>query len=124
MDLYCRKCRQKLTNETLSQIAPAEVRYVDGEEAIPAGGVLSADEFDVVFGVKVTHIVHTRSLRLVDHNDAALHRGCCGPGRLDCYNQVCADCGEPIGLLFADCWAMHFTAINAQWLRMSDSGWY
>ena len=119
MDFYCNTCHEKLTVTSLREARAKEVRYKDGEEALPTDCYLLAEDFEVVFNIKITHVVHTASLRLVNHRDPAQLRGCCGPGRLDCYNQVCAKCSEPIGLLFADCWAMHFTAINADKLSVT-----
>ena len=113
MDFYCDTCNEKLTVTSLHEAQAEDVRYKDGEEALPTDCYLLAENFDVVFNIKVTHVVHTGSLRFVNHRDPAKLQGCCGPGRLDCYNQLCVKCSEPIGLLFTDCWAMHFTAVNS-----------
>ena len=113
MELYCGTCNEKLTRIAITETEHDSLAHVDGEEAVPEFKFVLSENFDFVFPIKVTHVVSTNCLRLVNHTDAKLLHGCCGPSTMEKYNQVCPKCSEPIGVIFADCWAPHFTAFNA-----------
>ena len=113
MELYCGACNEKLTHRPIAKAERNALRSVDGEEALPDDRYVLPDDFDFILTLEVTHIVSTKCLRVVHSSDALRQRGCCGPSMMEEYNQVCPKCSEPVGVIFADCWAPHFTAINA-----------
>lgn len=113
MDLYCDQCNEKLTRVPLAHVDFKLLRPIDEQPLLADGQFLLAEEFDCSdFGVPITHIVSTTALCLVNHTDENRFVGCCGFGKTDKYNQVCWKCKYEIGIIYTDCIAPQFTAIN------------
>ena len=116
MEFYCEHCNAKLTRSPIHAADPKTLSSVDGDEALPDDeSYVSPEDFVFIFNsnLTVTHIVSTKCLRLVNHRDDSRFRGCCGPSVMDQYNQVCFQCRREIGVIYGDCCAPHFVAINA-----------
>ena len=117
MRLYCGQCTLQLTSTPLEAVESRGVCPVDGRELMRVNQIMVAPDFGFEFGVPITHYVGTKCLLLADHEDGRRLQGCCGPGSTSKYNQVCSQCKQEIGVLYADCIGPHFTAINIERLN-------
>ncbi len=113
MQLYCKKCNYKLTQDGL-EVAPSnQANLKDGQDLIGTGLYINACEIDITFGQPIDFLTHKTSINLHNHQDIDRLNGCCGPGDLSVLNQVCPQCSVEIGVIVEDCWLPHFIGISA-----------
>ena len=102
----------QLNSTPLVAVEAKSVSWRDAQQLLRDDQIMVADDAGFQFEVLVTHFVSTNCLQLIDHQDGLRLQVCCGPSMTNKYNQVCSKCKFEVGVLFADCFAPHFTAIN------------
>ncbi|WP_028890453.1 hypothetical protein [Tenacibaculum ovolyticum] len=112
MKLYCKKCNDLLTPETLKKSTFKEVRFIDEKELLFDGKYIDASEVDYNFEIPIDYLINTKSIVLKNHKESVRFQGCCGPSEFGALNQVCLKCNFEIGVLVADCWTSRFIGID------------
>ena len=113
MQLYCKKCNYKLTQDGLEFAPSNQANMKDGQDLIGPGLYINAGEIEIHFGKPIDFLVNKASVNLHNHKDTSRLNGCCGPGDLSVLNQVCPRCSAEIGVVIEDCWLPHFIGISA-----------
>lgn len=111
MRLYCKKCNYLLV-ENLDKASKTEVTYKEEYDLISEGKYIPNDNIWNFTNIKVSYIIHSKSISLKGHHIGLRMQGCCGPSGLDGFNQLCPNCNEEIGILVADCFTPHFIGIG------------
>ena len=112
MELYCKKCNQKLTLTPLQHAYKEELNPNGQKDLLKSGMYIFTDEAEYMlenFDVLVAY----DSINLVNHKDRSRFIGCCGPGDFNVYNQICPNCSAEIGVLIDDCWTDRFIGIDS-----------
>ena len=98
MQLYCKKCNYKLTQNVLEFAPSNQVNMKDGQDLIGPGLYINAGEIEIHFGKSIDFLVNKASVSLHNHKDTSRLNGCCGPGDLSVLNQVCPRAVRKSGL--------------------------
>lgn len=113
MKLYCKKCNELLTLNTLRKVKVEDVSLEDEIDLLPYNKFIEAYETEYNFEVSIDYLLNTESINLENHKDRSRFTGCCGSSQLKNLNQVCPNCKNEIGLIVDDCWTSRFTGIDA-----------
>lgn len=112
MKLYCKKCNELLTLDSLKKARTEDLKFVDGEDLLPQGTFIEALEAEYFFGVPIDYLIDSDSINLEDHKEKSRFIGCCGSSQLECLNQICPNCKNEIGIFVSDCFTSTFTGID------------
>ena len=112
MKLYCKKCNNLLTLESLMKSTYKEVRFIDEKELLLEDKYIKASEIDYNFGISIDYLINTKSIILKNHKESIRLQGCCGPSEFGILNQVCPKCDFEIGVIIADCWTPRFIGVD------------
>lgn len=112
MKLYCKKCNNILTPNSLIKSKIDELNYNEEKEFLSLEKYIEVKNTNLNFNVSIDCLINSKSINLKNHKDKLKFKGCCGPSDFGCLNQVCEKCGFDIGVLIADCWTPVFIGID------------